>query len=158
MQFEHIYEAHADSVYAFLKIRLRDSFLIEDIFQETFTAVYRQISDWDDLRSPKAWILTIAHRKMVDRLRRNAHETAVVETDSIWEQQINPDYSHLFVNEMLYALDPLSREILYGVYIEGLTYKEIAGVLGIPEGTAKSRCHYARTKLKERLGGDQDGR
>jgi RNA polymerase sigma factor (sigma-70 family) len=152
MNFTHVYETFANSVYAFLKLRLRDPFLIEDIFQETFLAVYRQMAELDDIRHPKAWILTIAHRKMVDHLRKTSREISDDPLAGAAERSEDPDYSDLFAGEMLGLLDPVSRMIVYGIYIEGLTCKEMADVLGIPEGTVKSRCYHARAKLKERLG------
>jgi RNA polymerase sigma factor (sigma-70 family) len=157
MDFAHVYDTYAGSVYAFLKLRLKDPYLIEDIFQETFLAVYRQLAELDGIRHPKAWILTIAHRKMVDHLRRTSREVSGGLPDGADERAAEPDYGDLYAGELLRMLDPDSRVIVYGIYIEGLTCKEIAGVLGIPEGTVKSRCYHARAKLKERLGRDWHG-
>lgn len=157
MSFAHIYETYANSVYAFLKLRLHDPYLIEDIFQETFLAVYRQLAELDEVNHPKAWILTIAHRKMVDHLRKSSREVSDDSLADASERAADPDYSDLFAGELLGMLDPVSRVIVYGIYIEGLTCKEMAGVLGIPEGTVKSRCYHARAKLKEKLGREWRG-
>lgn len=74
MSFDEIYEAYLDSVYSFLKFKLKDDFLIEEVIQETFLAVYRSLDQFPEVKSVKAWIFTIAHRKMIDLLRRQKYE------------------------------------------------------------------------------------
>lgn len=149
MVFDEIYEAHADRVYAYLAFRIKDKYMVEDIFQETFLAVYDQCSRSMKVDSVKAWILKIAHHKMVDRLRQTKREVASddMETHIILEGREDPMTNKIFAEELLQRLDETSRSLMYGIYVEKMTYKEMSDILGIPEGTAKSKCHYAKNKL-----------
>lgn len=150
MKFDEIYAQYADSVYSFLRYKIRDVHLVEDIFQDTFLTAYRELSNGRLPERPKAWLLTIAHRRMVDRLRREpVSETALEETIEA-DRRDNPQSTDsLFIEEMMNRLDEASRTILYSLYVEGLSVKETAVLLGIPEGTVKSRGFAARTKLSQ---------
>lgn len=150
MNFDQMYAQYADAVYSYLRFRLRDRHLVEDVFQDTFLAVYANLDSLQTAESKKAWILTIAHRKMVDRIRKQSSEALPQETHDragpSHEQQL---VMQLDLERFMQRLDDMSRQILYGIYVEKLTYKELAAILGLPEGTVKSRCHYARNKMKE---------
>lgn len=154
MDFDQIYEQYADTVYSYLRFRLSDRHLAEDVFQETFMTIYANLDKWKTVQSPKAWILTIAHRKMVDRIRKQSVEAAPLDMDEGALKLSEPSSEHQLVIQLdlersLQQLDETSRQILYGIYVEKLTCKEMAEILQVPEGTVKSRCHYARNKLKE---------
>jgi RNA polymerase sigma factor (sigma-70 family) len=150
MNFDQVYDEYADTVYSYLCFRLRDHHLAEDVFQETFMSIYANLDALRAAQSKKAWILTIAHRKMVDRIRKQSSEAT---PDEIREQSESSNDQRLVaqmdLERFMQRLDDVSRQILYGVYVEKLTYKELAEILQMPEGTVKSKCYYARNKLKE---------
>lgn len=149
MDFDRLYADYADVVYSYLKFRLKDAYLVEDIFQETFLSVYANMQKWHEIESVKAWILKIAHHKMVDRLRKSPplanHSDHENLTEASSEQQV---VEQLDLQHIINRLDDISRQIVYGIYVERLTYKELAQLLGIPEGTVKSKCYYARSRLR----------
>lgn len=137
MDFDQLYDSYADTVFAYLKFHLRD------LFRETFLSVYRKLEQGESIRSPKTWILSIAYRRMADHWRKISRVPLTpvpgppephVRTLA-WS--IDGDMN---VRELLDLLDPASRDIMHGVYVVGLTFREMAEVLGIPEGTVKSRC------------------
>ncbi len=70
MTFEEVYNNYIDIVFNYLRQRIKDSYLIEDILQETFYAVYRNLPKLKKKDSIKSWILSIAHNKMIDKLRK----------------------------------------------------------------------------------------
>lgn len=150
MNFDQVYEEYADTVYSYLCFRLRDRHLAEDVFQETFMSIYANLGALRAAQSKKAWILTIAHRKMVDRIRKQSSEATPDEireqSESSYEQRL---VAQMDLERFMQRLDDVSRQILYGVYVEKLTCKELAEILQMPEGTVKSKCYYARNKLKE---------
>ena len=53
-------------------------------------------------------------------------------------------------------MDEMSRQIIYGIYVEQLSYKDLSEILGIPEGTVKSKSYYARAKLRRWLEADKN--
>lgn len=146
MDFDELYQKYADTVYGFLMFKLRDQYLVEDIIQETFLAIYQGIEKSNHISSPKAWVLSIAHKKMVDYFRKNQLKEEMLNGAEL-PQAVGNSSSNLFLNEVLGQVDEIARTILYGLYVEGLTCRELGLILSIPEGTVKSRAFYARKKL-----------
>ena len=151
MTFEEIYNNYIDIVFNYLRQRIKDSYLIEDILQETFYAVYRSLPELKNKDSIKSWILSIAHNKMVDKLRRVGKETLPETEINEPELSTNSTEDNLFMEELLQRLPGEDRQILYGLYVLQLKYSELAKIMDLPEGTVKSRAHYARQKLREWL-------
>ena len=148
MTFDELYAAHADRVYAFLRFKIRDAHLVEDLFQDTFLTAYEELSRNRVPDHPRAWILAIAHRRMVDRLRKMPERDVPFQQLERNGLQDDPDPTDaIFLRELLDRLDDLSRTILYALYVEGLTIRETAQFTGLPEGTVKSRSFAARSKL-----------
>ncbi len=147
MSFEEIYQTYVDAVYGFLMFRLQNQHLVEDILQETFLAVYQSMNKADEIISIKAWILSIANNKMVDHLRKGHNKEQTLITELVLVDTADEPANNLFFNEALSQLEDAERTIIYGLYAEKLSYKELALILNIPEGTAKSKAYYARKKL-----------
>jgi len=161
MDFENIYRKYANDVYSFLKYNIRDQYLVEDILQETFIAVHGSLETLRDEDHLKPWILRIARNKMVDILRKGkkASMNEIVDGGQT-EEVASLDDTNISTEELLAQLEEESRTIIYGLYVEGLSYKELSYILNIPEGTVKSKCYYARKKLRKYLekGGADNGR
>lgn len=151
MEFKEIYDNYSGTVYSYLKFKIKDSYLVEDILQDTFLCIYKELYKLRDVENIKSYVLKIAHRRMVDKLRKlNNFE---VNIDDINENQVIEEtpFDNLLVKDMLKILDSTSRTIIYGIYIEKLSYKELSEMLELPEGTIKSKCFYAKRKLRDIL-------
>ncbi len=146
--FDELYEENAAAVYGYLMFKLRSEELAEDLLQETFLAVYQSLERAEKIKAPKAWILAIAQNKMVDHLRQKKPLKSLSQAEPSYRQEID---SHLFLGEILDQLAGVEQAIIYGLYVEDLTYSELAGILGIPAGTVKSKAHYARKRLRQWL-------
>lgn len=152
MVFEEVYNEYVDIVFNYLRQRLKDSYLIEDILQETFYAVYRNLPELKKKDSIKSWILSIAHNKMVDKIRKVTKETLPDLAEKEAEPSIDPlPESTLFLEEILQKLPGEDRQILYGLYVLQLKYSELAEIMNLPEGTIKSKAYHARKELKDCL-------
>lgn len=147
MGFDELYRKHVDAVYGFLMFKLRDAPVAEDLLQETFLAVYQNLAKIEKTASPKAWILSVAQHKMVDYLRKNRSRVLPSSGEHSSSASAEP-LSTLFLREILEQLEGVDQSVIYGLYVEDLSYKELAQILGIPEGTLKSKAHYARKKLR----------
>lgn len=147
MDFDELYQNYADTVYSFLMFKLRNRELAEDLLQETFLGAYKICKAKGQVASPRAWVLSIARNKMVDHLRKQGSPEVKVPVELLEDTACSQD-SSLFVREMLERLADQERTIIYGLYVAGLSCKELAQILRIPEGTVKSKSHYARKKLK----------
>lgn len=149
MDFEELYEVNAGVVYGYLMFKLNNEELAEDILQETFIAVHQSMQKLQHISSPKAWMLSIAHNKMVDYLRKK--QILVSPLNLELGQDTCENDSNLFVQEALGQLPDIERTIIYGLYVEGLTCHELSQILNIPEGTVKSKAYYARKRLYQWL-------
>lgn len=148
MTFDELYTAYADNVFSFLRFKIKDVYLVEDIFQDTFLTAYREMLLQRLPHYPKAWLLTIAHRRMVDILRKTTIQAETIDFEGT--DQLHPHNTwteRVEVEELLDHLDDDSKLLIYAIYVEGLTIREAAKLFDIPEGTVKSRCHNAKLKL-----------
>lgn len=154
MDFEELYTKYVDTVYSFLMFKLHNQELVEDLLQETFLAVY-QATKVIQITTPRAWILSVAHNKMVDYLRKNPNNTANIPLEVLPDTPCEQE--SIFLRESLRQLGEQERTIIYGLYVIGLSCQELAEMLKIPEGTVKSKAYYARRKLRDELGGSSNG-
>ena len=129
----------------------------EEVAQEAFLRAYRKLDELREPKSFKAWLVRIAFRIAIDRLRaakrRNLLETAWMENAP---SEFAPDAAaaHELRGHLQRALDELperQRLALILTVIEGHTLADAAGMLGLPEGTVKSRVHFARKQVAEKL-------
>lgn len=135
----------------------------EDLVQDSLLRAYKAVERFDG-RHPRAWLLTILRNTHINRNRRRRPEllrdpdvqlerAAQTPED---DEAMRPDrfIDREFDAEVEQALASLSEpfaEVIELVDIDGLTYAEAAGVLGIPVGTVMSRLHRARKKIRQQL-------
>lgn len=151
MEFNSLYDKYINVVYSYLNFKIKDSKLVEDIVQEVFISLYKNIEELDTVDNLKAYVLKVTHRRMVDALRKTKGNEVSIEKADEEGHFKEESYDNLFSQDLLKSLDDISKTIIYGVYIEKLSYGELSKILDIPEGTVKSKCFYAKRKLKERL-------
>ncbi len=159
--FQDVYRMFSAAAYGLALRVLRDEELAQDALQEAFTQVWTESSRFDgDRASAKAWIMTIVHRRSVDRVRREEADRrrgqewgiSQVETphDSVAEiVELNAE--HRRVRTALASLTPLQRQALELAYTRGLTQTQIAQFLDIPLGTAKTRLRDALQRLRQEM-------
>ena len=131
---------------------LRNSHDAEDIVQETFLKIYRA-RRWDGLNNEKAFLARTAWRSSVDRLRRRK-DTEVTDApsreDDPEQAVISAEWSEA-VHRLIDALPEELRLPLALSSIDELNSREIAEVMGIPDGTVRTRLMRARQTLKQKL-------
>lgn len=161
LAFQSIYRMFSATAYGLALRVLRDDELAQDALQEAFTQVWTESARFDGERaSAKAWIMTIVHRRAVDRVRREeadrrrgqAWGVSQMETphDSVAEiVELNAE--HRRVRSAMAALTPLQRQALDLAYTRGLTQTQIAEQLNIPLGTAKTRLRDALQRLRQEM-------
>ncbi|HUQ11295.1 MAG TPA: sigma-70 family RNA polymerase sigma factor [Steroidobacteraceae bacterium] len=130
-----------------------------DLAQDTWLKVLRGIATLREPASLRAWLFGIARRVAMDRLRRQYARP--LENDAMIED-IPAQAADADLERDLAALDtgvdslPLrERETVSLFYLRELTIEQIAGLLGVPAGTVKSRLFRARNLLRKRLTGDR---
>ncbi len=160
--FSEFYDLTASLVYGVILKVVRDPSIAEEVTQETFVEIWRLAPRYDsDRGSAKSWTATIAHRRAVDRVRseqsrRNREERdheRRVETDvDTTSEAVIDRLDHSRVRNALDALSETQREAVTLAYYHGRTYREVAVLLDIPEGTAKTRIRDGLIRLRDHFG------
>lgn len=142
---------------------LRDRSLAEEVAQEVLVEVWRKADRFDPTRgTASGWMTTLAHRRAVDRVRS---EQAGRDRDDRVSRRDEPrafDHvadevglalDHWQVRKAIATLTERQREAIELAYFGGHTYRDVARVLDIPEGTAKSRLRDGLVRLRDALEG-----
>jgi len=148
-----------------LAIQTLDRAAAEDIAQEVFLSVWRNAATFDPERgSVRAWVLQIAHFRILNELRRRSRQPAI-EPDptghvlaSLPARDPGPAEAaaeeHLrgTLHSAVDELPPPQREAIRLAFLDDLTHDQVAAELGLPLGTAKTRIRSGLQKLRDRLG------
>jgi RNA polymerase sigma-70 factor (ECF subfamily) len=135
---------------------------VDDLLQEVFLEMWNRAQSYDETKGKVlGWLVTLARRRAIDRVRRRqayarAEERLRLETEHEphmtrhhgVEDDVNAaDRSEVF-RRLLAALPPAQREALHLAYYRGLSQREIAAKTGIPLGTIKTRLELAVRKIR----------
>jgi RNA polymerase sigma-70 factor (ECF subfamily) len=160
--FAELYDATAARVYGLVRRVVRDPHQAEEVAQEIYLEVWRTSARYDaDRGSAQAWILTIAHRRAVDRVRSaeaaSRREETYERRNREVEHDVTAEVAHASlearrVRGALEALTPVQREAVSLAYLGGYTHTEVAGLLDLPLGTAKTRIRDGLIRLRDTLG------
>jgi len=160
--FEAVYDQVAAAVFGVAKRVLRDPAQSEEVAQEVMLEVWRTAARFDSGKgSATAWVMTLAHRRAVDRVRsaqkqtererRVASGTAFIPYDEVAEA-VESTLEHERVRRCLSGLTELQRECVTLAYYGGYTYTQVADLLGVAAGTVKTRMRDALIRLRDCLG------
>lgn len=142
---ESFYRQHARAVFAFLLSQCRDRATAEDLTQDTFVKATRSLSGFRG-GDPKAWLFAIARSVFIDHTRRRRPDLAEIE-DVIAPS--GPDIEERqMIDAALGALSDRQRMALLLVDHGGLSYAEMAAVVGISPDAAKGLLHRARVGFR----------
>jgi len=136
----------------------------EEIVQEVFLAVWRQAATFDPGRGPfRPWVLQIAHYRILNELRRRSRRpplepdpegeylAAVPDPDPEPAEAAWREYQRSVVRAAMEKLPPPQRQALGLAFFEDLTHEQVATLLNVPLGTAKTRIRTALQKLQPQL-------
>lgn len=168
--FEGLVDSYKDKVFLYVSRMLRDPEEAHDIAQETFVRAYQSLPGFRGASSFQTWLYRIASNLVIDSVRRHRRREdsavsldAPVDTD---EGQMGRDLAddrrgpealaessavQYEVQRAIAKVTPKLRAVLVMYDIQGMSYQEIAEVLGCPLGTVKSRLFNARSQLKDLL-------
>ena len=151
-----LYERHAPWVLLRLQRRCADPAVVEEVLQDTFVAVWRGAGGYRGSGEVGAWLWGIAVRRLLDRFRRKAPTTVVLDeltggSVGSAEEQVLLGVEHGDLGRALDRLAPELRAVVQATVLDGLTTREAARLLGIPAGTVKTRMHRARKQMREAL-------
>ncbi len=157
---EQLYRRHAIWLIQRLHSRCSDPDLVDLALQDTFVSVWKSAGTYRGEGDVGAWLWGIAARRLVDQLRKRrpvpvppeAIVGEVVSFEDAFLGGLSPTGGlHGALGPAVDRLDPDLRAVLILTAIDGLTTKEAATVLGIPQGTVKTRLQRARSTMQELL-------
>lgn len=164
--FAHLYDQTSARVYGLVLRVLRDDAQAAEVTQDVYVQIWRESARFEPGRgSAMSWMLTIAHRRAVDRARASEatrqrdDRYATRETDRSYDQvseQAQSNIEATSVREALSALTDIQRDAVRLAYFEGYTYREVAALLNIPLGTAKTRIRDGLARLRDAMGDRDD--
>jgi RNA polymerase sigma-70 factor (ECF subfamily) len=157
--FEAVYDQVAPVVYGTVRRVVRDPAQSEEVTQEVLIEVWRGAPRYDPaLGNPLGWVMTIAHRRAVDRVRSNQRSAdrerrspPPVPDENPVSDAVEVDLDHRRVQRCLSTLSDLQRESVVLAYYHGYSYSEVAALLKVPVGTVKTRMRDGLIRLRDCL-------
>jgi RNA polymerase sigma-70 factor (ECF subfamily) len=155
---ERLYDEHAQALFAFLLNFTRHEADTHDLLQELFVKLANRPELLDDVRDERAFLLRLAHNLAIDLIRHRGtreknYEQLANAPAQIFASAAEPD-ERAFREALSAALGEIPSDQRAVVHLKlwgGLTFEQIAALLGIPLNTAASRYRYGLDKLRERL-------
>jgi RNA polymerase sigma-70 factor (ECF subfamily) len=159
--FAELYDSLAPLLYGVVLKVVRDPSLSEEVTQEAFIELWRLAPRYDDSRgSVRAWASTLAHRRAIDRVRseqsgrdrvERESQKRPIQTNDVAEQVVaNIDGTR--VRKALERLTEIQRQAVELAYFGGHSYREVALLLNVAEGTIKTRIRDGMIRLRDELG------
>lgn len=158
--FSEIYRRYGNRMYGyFYRMLGQNTLKAEDFCQELFLKVLEKNKQFDPAASLKTWLYTIAANMVKNEYRRLGRRPQLVPLDQLSLRaavegggiELDQKIFNQQLQSAILQLEPPHRTCFVLRYQEELSIKEISEIVGCPEGTVKSRIHYALRKLSKRL-------
>lgn len=157
--FDKLYDRFERPLFGFIRAQLGDPAEAEDVFHEAFMAVLRERARREEVRSFRAWLYGVARNLCLNRVRSRKRESRAVEAaghETLASPPVPAELElerHQQAAALERAVTRLPRALgeVYRLRAAGLSYDELAEVLGLPVGTVKSRMHDMVRRLREEM-------
>lgn len=153
-ELETLFRECAKDLSAYFARRHGGTGAADDLVQESFLQLARQVRSGQALSSPRGYLFGIARHVSLAFFRKHGRPVEPLEEVSD-VASTEPDDRLEAAREIIASLPPLQREILDLRFAHDLSYAEIAAALRVPVGTVRSRLHHALALLRERLENDE---
>ncbi len=163
--FGRLYDELSPLVHGVVLKVVRDPAQSDEVTQEVFVELWRLAARYDSSKgSVKSWAATVAHRRAIDRVRseqasreRNSRDVSgLMPAHDAVADEVETTFEQARVRRALEELTSLQREAVELAYFGGHTYREVAQLLGVAEGTVKTRIRDGMIRLRDELGASND--
>ena len=151
-----LYGRHHVKVFRFALRLLRDEPAAEDVVSEVFIDVWRNATNFEGRSEASTWLLAIARNKAFSLLRRKREDgldeeeaAAIADDADDPEVTLQKKSKGEALRACLLQLSPQHREVVDLVYYHDKSIEDVALIVGVPEGTVKTRVFHARKRLAE---------
>lgn len=146
-----LYMRYKDAMYTLAYRVMNDSELANDVLQEGFVKVFRNLHKFRGEATLGAWIKTIMVRTALSKVKRQPRFESLAEHHAAgmvdWGYQLQTEYLEKAIAKLPHGY----RLVFVLIEVEGYAHKEVADLLGISVGTSKSQLFYAKKKLRHLL-------
>jgi RNA polymerase sigma-70 factor (ECF subfamily) len=151
-----LYSQHAGALRSYVERFCPDRASADDIVQETFIRAWRHLPQLSaDARPVRPWLFRVARNLLIDASRAARARPVTVQAQSAEDARTDPGLDQVLNRQLVVAalqhLSPAHRTVLVETFYHGGTMTTVARQLGIPDGTARSRLHYALHALRQEL-------
>ena len=160
--FGELYDQCSGRVFGLVRRLLKDAAQSEEVTQEIFLEVWQNAKRYDPGKGSAAtWILTMAHRRAVDRIRSSQstrdrdHRIGLRDLETDYDsvsESVEIRVEHERVGQALQRLTELQRQAVTLAYYGGYSHSEVAEMLKVPIGTVKTRLRDGMIRLRDELG------
>lgn len=160
--FAELYDRTAPRIFGLVKRLLRDHAQSEEVTQEIFLEIWQTAARYDPTKGGSmAWMLTMTHRRAVDRVR--ASQASRDRDVRIGIRDHGPAFDSVVedvevrieserVKEAMMRLTELQRQAVQLAYFGGYSHREVSAMLSVPIGTVKTRLRDGMIRLRDELG------
>jgi len=159
--FAELYDALAPLLHGVVLKVVRDPAQSEEVTQEAFVELWRLAPRYDATRgSVRSWAATLAHRRAIDRVRSEQASRERIEREGLKRpiqsndvaEQVVANIDGTRVRKALERLTEIQRQAVELAYFGGHSYREVALLLDVAEGTIKTRIRDGMIRLRDELG------
>lgn len=155
--FSYLYDNYSGALMSVIAGIIPDKELAEDVLQEVFVKIWRQIESYDSTKGRLfTWMLNVARNASIDTLRskgfQNSRQNREM-TENVYEAAgtVSTNTDVMGLRKVVHQLKPEYKVLIELSYFEGFTQDEISKMLDIPLGTVKTRLRTALIQLKQQL-------
>ena len=153
------YDRHGGRVYHFLLRYLNNPVDASEVLNETMLEVWKVANSFEGRSQVTSWLFSIARFRAIDAVRRQGREPEQEDESAAEEiacpvgDAVEASQEKAWVQRCMEKLKDSHRQVVHLTFFEGLSYTEIAEVMGLPSGTVKTRMMHAKTQLQRCLDG-----
>jgi len=155
LAFSELYQRYYVQIFNYVLRLIHEPKEAEDVLQEIFMAVWRGAYRFREQAQVKTWLYRIAHNQAISWLRK--HRPVIPLEDAMDINSEGPEHTtvdimqRIEVRKAINCLSIKHRAVLELAFVQGMSYKDIAHVVGCPVGTVKSRMSYALRALISKI-------